>query len=133
MDWVTVSALATAGGTLILAIATFMSVRSANRAARAAERSLLAGLRPVLMPTRLQDPPQKVSFYDQHYVMVEGGHGTFEVTDSAIYLVISLRNAGAGMAVLHGWMFYPERLRAYGAARSQALPPFDPRSLHSRR
>jgi hypothetical protein len=110
MDWVTVSALATAGGTLILAIATFASVRSANRAARAAERSLLAGLRPVLMPTRLQDPPQKVSFYDQHYVMVEGGHGTFEVTDAAIYLVISLRNAGAGMGVLHGWMFYPERL-----------------------
>ncbi len=34
MDWVTVSALATAGGTLILAIATFMSARSANRPAQ---------------------------------------------------------------------------------------------------
>jgi hypothetical protein len=110
MDWVTISALATAGGTLILAIATFMSVRSANRAARVAERSLLEGLRPVLMPTRLQDLPQKVSFFDQHWVMVEGGHGSFEVTAEAIYLVISLRNAGSGMAVLHGWMFYPERL-----------------------
>lgn len=109
MDWVTVSALATAGGTLILAIATFMSVRSANRAARAAERSLLAGLRPVLMPTRLQDLPQKVSFYDQHWVTVEGGHASFEVTEEAIYLVISLRNAGAGMAVLHGWFFHPDR------------------------
>jgi hypothetical protein len=32
-DWVTISALATAGGTLILAVATFASVRSANRAA----------------------------------------------------------------------------------------------------
>jgi hypothetical protein len=110
MDWVTVSALATAGGTLILAIATFMSVRSANRAARAAERSLLAGLRPVLMPTRLQDLPQKVSFNDQHWVTVEGGHGSFEVTDAAIYLVITLRNGGAGMAVLHGWLFHPERI-----------------------
>ena len=79
-DWVTISALATAGGTLILAVATFMSVRSANRAARAAERSLLAGLRPVLMPSRLQDLPQKVSFLDVHWVTIEGGHAAFEVT-----------------------------------------------------
>jgi hypothetical protein len=49
-DWVTISALSTAGGTLVLAGATFASVRSANRAARVAERSLLAGLRPVLVP-----------------------------------------------------------------------------------
>jgi hypothetical protein len=110
MDWVTVSALATAGGTLILAIATFASVRSANRAARAAERSLLAGLRPVLMPSRLQDLPQKVSFVDLHWITVEGGHAAFEVGDDAVYLVISVRNAGAGMAVLHGWKFSPGRV-----------------------
>jgi hypothetical protein len=107
---VTISALATAGGTLILAVSTFASVRSANRAARAAERSQLAGLRPVLMPTRLQDLPQKVSFFDQHWVTVEGGHTSIEVAEQAIYLVISLRNAGAGIAVLHGWFFHPERL-----------------------
>lgn len=83
MDWVTISALATAGGTLILALATFASVRSANRAARAAERSLLAGLRPVLMSSRLQDLPQKVSFFDQHWVTVEGGHAAFEVSEQA--------------------------------------------------
>jgi hypothetical protein len=41
-DWVTISALATAGGTLVLAGATFASVRSANRSSRLAERSLLA-------------------------------------------------------------------------------------------
>jgi hypothetical protein len=41
--WNTVSSLATGVGTLVLAVATFASVRSANRAARAAERSLLAG------------------------------------------------------------------------------------------
>jgi hypothetical protein len=110
MDWVTVSALATAGGTLILAIATFASVRSANRAARAAERSLLAGLRPVLMPSRLQDLPQKVSFADLHWVTVEGGHASVEIGDNVVYLVISVRNAGAGMAVLHGWKFTPERV-----------------------
>jgi hypothetical protein len=110
VDWVTISALATAGGTLVLAVATFSSVRSANRAARAAERSLLAGLRPVLMPSRLQDPPQKVSFADQHWVTIEGGHAAFEVSPEAIYLVIGLRNAGSGIAVLHGWYFYPERV-----------------------
>jgi hypothetical protein len=54
-DWATISALATAGGTLVLALATFGSVRSANRAARLAERSLRAGLRPLLMPSRLED------------------------------------------------------------------------------
>jgi hypothetical protein len=121
VDWVTISALATAGGTLILAIATFASVRSANRAARVAERSLLVGLRPVLMPTRLQDLPQKVSFNDMHWVTVEGGHASFEVTEAAIYLVITLRNGGSGMAVLHGWLFHPERI--------SSLPHPDPKDF----
>jgi hypothetical protein len=48
-DWVTISALATAGGTFVLAGTTYASVRSANRAARVAELSLLAGLRPLLI------------------------------------------------------------------------------------
>jgi hypothetical protein len=43
MDWVTISALATAAGMPVLALAMFASVRSANRAARVAERSLPAG------------------------------------------------------------------------------------------
>jgi hypothetical protein len=42
--WVAISSLATAGGTLALAATTYGSVRSANRAARAAELSLLAGI-----------------------------------------------------------------------------------------
>ncbi len=108
-DWAIISSLATAGGTLVLAVATFSSVRSANRAARAAERSLLAGLRPVLMPSRLQDPSEKISFADSHWVKVDGGHAAVEVTDDAVYLAIALRNAGSGIAVLHGWSFYPER------------------------
>ena len=109
-DWVTISSLATAGGTLVLAIATFGSVRSANRAARVAEESLLAGIRPLLMPSRFDDPKQKVGFGDNHFVALEGGRGTAEVTDEAIYLTLSLRNAGAGIAVLHGWRFHPRRL-----------------------
>jgi hypothetical protein len=108
-DWVTISALSTAGGTLVLAGATFASVRSANRAARAAERSLLVGLRPLLMPSRLNDPPQKVGFVDDKWLYLEGGMGGAEVTDGAVYLAIALRNAGNGIAVLHGWHLYPER------------------------
>ncbi len=102
-DWVTISALATAGGTLVLAVATFGSVRSANRAARVAEESLLAGMRPLLVPSRPEDAPLKVTFIDDHVVRTPGGGGTAEVTDGAIYLTISLRNVGTGLAVLHGW------------------------------
>jgi hypothetical protein len=44
---VTISALATATGTLVLAVATFASVRSANRAARVAEQAFLIGQRAI--------------------------------------------------------------------------------------
>jgi hypothetical protein len=106
-DWVTISSLATAGGTLVLAAATFASVKSANRAARVAERALLVNLRPLLVPTRHEDPPQKISFQEGHLVHARGGAGVAEATDDAIYLAIPLRNAGTGLAVLHGWRFYP--------------------------
>jgi hypothetical protein len=103
-DWVTVTAeLATGVGTLVLAVATFSATRSANRAARVAERSLLTSLRPMIMPTALQDPVQKIMFGDRHWVVVEGGRAAAEVTDEAIYLAIPLRNAGQGMAILHSW------------------------------
>ena len=102
-DWVTISSLATAGGTLVLAVATFASVRSANQAARTAERALQVGLRPLLMPSRLEDPLIKVLWVDGHYSRLEGGRAAVEVKDGVIYLALSLRNVGSGMAVLHGW------------------------------
>jgi hypothetical protein len=103
-DWTTFSALATAAGTLVLAIATFVSVRSANRAARVAERALLAGLRPVLMQSRPNDPEEKIGFIDGHWTRVPGGGASAEVgDDGSIYLVMSLRNVGSGIAVLHSW------------------------------
>ncbi len=109
VNWNTVSALATGGGTLVLAVATFASVRSANRAARAAERSLLAGLRPLLVPSRLDDGQQKVYFAGGSYVVVRGGRAIVQedTENKAIYLAASLRNAGSGLAVLHGWRFHP--------------------------
>ena len=117
----TISSLATAAGTLVLAVATFGSVRSANRAARVAEESLLAGIRPLLIASRPEDPAQKVGFGDDHYVMAPGGGGTAEPTDNAIYLTISIRNAGSGIAVLHGWRVETD-MSTIGAADH---PPVD--------
>ena len=59
-DWATISSMATAGGTLMLAVATFGSIRSANRAARVAERALLINTRPLLVAAHPEDPVQKV-------------------------------------------------------------------------
>jgi hypothetical protein len=108
-DWATISSLATAGGTLVLAVATFSSVRSANRSARAAERSLLVGLRPLLIPSRLEDPTEKVHFIDDKWLMAPGGGGAAEAGPEAIWLVLALRNVGTGIAVLHGWHFQAGR------------------------
>jgi hypothetical protein len=107
VDWVALSSIVTAAATLVLAVATFASVRSANRAARVAERSLLAGLRPLLMPSRTDDPAVKVGFADDKWFLVPGGGGVAEVGDGAIYLAIAVRNVGSGIAVLHGWHLYP--------------------------
>jgi hypothetical protein len=110
VDWGTIAELATAGGTLVLAISTFASVRSANRAARAAERSLMVGLQPLLVPSRLQDPDQKIFWIDFKHVVLAGGMGTAEVDGDSVYLAMSLRNAGNGIAVMRAWRVWPERL-----------------------
>jgi hypothetical protein len=109
-EWSTIASLATAGGTLVLAVATFASIRSANRsarisesAARTAERSLLAGQRPLLVNSLLQDPAQKIQFPEGKWLSVAGGTAGLELTDDVVYLAISIRNVGTGLTVLHGW------------------------------
>lgn len=106
-DWVSISGLATAAGTFALAVTTAASVRSANRSARVAEEALLAAMRPLLVPSRLEDAAVKVGFADGHFVRTPGGGATVEVTDAAVYLTASLRNVGTGIAVLHGWRLDP--------------------------
>ncbi len=106
-DWVTISSLATAGGTLVLALATFSSVKSANRSARIAERSLLIGLRPVLIPSREEDPAERVRFGDGELLTVPGHGGAVDVAHDNIYMAIALRNGGSGLAVIHGWRAEP--------------------------
>lgn len=58
----TIAELGTAGGTLVLAIATFSATRSANRSARIAEKSLLVGMRPTLVASRPEDRSERVDF-----------------------------------------------------------------------
>ena len=122
-DWVTISALASAGGTLALAGVTVASVRSANRAARVAEQSLLAGQRPLLVPSRAEDPAVRAGFQDGVWFNVPGGEGAASATDEADYFVISVRNVGTGIAVLHGWHLLPDLVLERGAHRDP--PPLE--------
>ncbi len=109
MNWTVIAEICTAVGTLVLAVATFASVRSGNRSARLTERSLLDGTRPLILPSRPQDPEEKVGFADDHWVHVPGGRGSAEVIGDAVYLAIAIRNVGAGLAVLNAWKLYPDR------------------------
>src|SRR5437867_5307832 len=118
-DWATISSLATAGGTLVLALATYASVRSANRAARTAEWALQVGMRPLLTPSRLEDPSERMMWGDQHWAEVGGHRAYVDVVGDRIYLAMSLRNSGAGVAVIQGW--YPDT-QAIGTQRPHADP-----------
>jgi hypothetical protein len=115
IDWQTASALATAAGTLVLAVATFSSVRSANRSARVAQEALLVQMRPMIIPSRLSDPVQKIFFQEGKSYRLDGGRGCMEFDDGTgvVYLALSLRNAGQGISVIHGWRFMPGREAAH--------------------
>jgi len=107
-DWATIASFATAFGTLVLALATFASIRSANRSARIAEAAFQANLRPVLVTSRLDDPVQKIRWMDNHWAVLQGAQGIVQVVDGNIYLSISLRNAGSGLAIAQGWAIVPD-------------------------
>jgi hypothetical protein len=106
-DWVTISQVATAAGTSVLAVATFSSIRASKRSTDLAERSLRAGMRPLLVPSREEDSPERVRFGDGHIVEVPGHGGKLERGEAdhagRLYMAISLRNGGAGIAVIQGW------------------------------
>ncbi|HUA43894.1 MAG TPA: hypothetical protein VMA77_01625 [Solirubrobacteraceae bacterium] len=106
-DWETISSLATAGGTLVLAVATFSAVKSSNRSARIAEQALQEQRRPLFVQSRNDDTRQKIMFGDQHWVTVEGSRGAAEHVDGNVYLVMSLRNIGAGIGVCQAWSVRP--------------------------
>jgi hypothetical protein len=119
-DWATISSLATAAGTLVLAVATFQAVRSSNRSARIAEAALQEQRRPLLAPSRLEDPKQKIMFFGGHWVSALGGRAAVEQVNGTVYLAISLRNVGSGIGVCLGWMARP------GAGSSAEFPDHGP-------
>lgn len=106
----------------MLAVATFGSVRSANRSARAArvaEKSLLTGQRPLLVHSRPQDPEQVVTFVEWQAITIPGGGVALHADGEKVYLAISVRNAGTGLAVLHGWHIRP------GLQAERSHPPLE--------
>jgi hypothetical protein len=103
INWETTASLATAAGTLVLAVATFSAVRSSNRSARIAEAALQEQRRPVLAPSRLDDPVQKIMFLGGHWLTAGGGCAAVEEVDGTVYLAISIRNVGSGIGVCQGW------------------------------
>jgi hypothetical protein len=108
-DWQTISSLATAGGTLVLALATFSAVRSSNRSARIAEQALLTGMRPLLVQSLSGDPVQKALWRGGHTARVDGGRAVLEEQDGVVFLAMGLRNVGSGIALLHGWYPRPDQ------------------------
>ncbi len=110
-DWATIASFATAVGTLVLAVATFSAVRSSNRSARIAEEAFKVNLRPVLVTSRLDDPVQKIRWVDDHWARLEGNRASVELVDGSIYLAISVRNVGSGLAVTFGWSVLTELAR----------------------
>jgi hypothetical protein len=103
MDWSVAANLATAAGTLVLAVATFLSIRTAIRSNRTADRALQQGLRPILLPSLFTDPVQKIHYVDEHWLQVPGGRATLEITPTVAYLGLSVRDIGTGPAVIDAW------------------------------
>ena len=73
---------------------------------------MLGSLRPLLFPSRPEDPPQRAGFGDGVELVVPGGGAAVERVGGRLYLALSLRNVGTGIAVLHGGRIYPGRRTA---------------------
>jgi hypothetical protein len=82
-----------------------------------------ASMRPVVMHSRFTDPTQKFAYGDGKWLSVAGGGAAVEAADSAIYLAISVRNAGTGMAILHGWRACPGLPDVLNAHTPNEHPP----------
>jgi hypothetical protein len=112
VDW---AGWGTSIGTLVLAGATFAAIRSSNEAARSAERSarlaersLLASLRPLLTAGPREGPGHQIQFADGRVLELHPGEALFRVEPAVIYLALSLRNVGTGIAHLRGYRLEPE-------------------------
>lgn len=59
-------------------------------------------------------------FGDEHRISITGHGGVIEVVNGRIYMGIGLRNAGSGLAVIHGW-----RARPYPQGAPHVRPETD--------
>ena len=132
MDWPTIAQVGTAAGTLVLAIATYASVRESRRSSRIAEETLALNLRPVLVTSRVDDPPLEVMFGDGRYLKVQGTTAAVEVELGNVWLGIALRNAGAGLAVINGWRITHREQRVSASRDEMQQPSLDQFRPHTR-
>lgn len=57
----------------------------------------------MLVHSRSDDRGRAIGFVDGRWANIPGGGAAIEVTTDAVYLALSLRNVGAGLAVLQAW------------------------------
>jgi hypothetical protein len=76
-----------------------------------AEYSMQIGIRPLLMSSRLTDTEQKIMWGDEHWARLSGSGAIAEVVDDNLYLAMSVRNSGSGVAVIHGWHLVLQELQ----------------------
>jgi hypothetical protein len=72
---------------------------------------MLIGIRPLLMSSRLTDTEQKIMWGDEHWARLSGSGAIAEVVDDNLYLAMSVRNSGSGVAVIHGWHLVLQELQ----------------------
>ncbi len=70
--------------------------------------------------SRPDDPQQKILFLDGQWVRSASGRAVVEHVNDVVYMAISLRNVGTGMAVCQGWSARP------GMSISGAFPSDTP-------
>jgi hypothetical protein len=57
----------------------------------------------VLVSSRADDRTQVISWPDRAFVDLPGGGASVDAADGSVHLAISVRNVGAGLAVLQAW------------------------------
>ena len=107
VNWATIASLATAVGTLgigsghVRGGAILQPVGADRRGSVAGTTTTSPG------PLPAEDPTQKIMFLEGNWVSASGGRAAVEHIDGAVYLAISLRNVGSGIAVCQGWTLRP--------------------------
>jgi hypothetical protein len=70
----------------------------------------------VLIPSRDEDPPERIRFGDGQFLVVPGHGAAIKLENGNVYLAIALRNGGTGLGVIHGW-------RARATERTDSVRP----------